>query len=199
MKKVSVNLYAFYGMGCSGCSYGSDQSSQFEVSDEVAALLSQMLAKKGEALNQDDITAAIEAGHSGLKKLYAAIEKEHRHMVVDYWLFEADNDCIYESLEPYFWQDIEDGTYEPEKSIEELIQEYRDEHPDEEDDWDWDNEEEQKGIYYNELSGEYLNWVNGHRDDYWFIAERVGIDLSVVYEDMPELEFNIEGIEDFNP
>lgn len=196
MHKVSVDISAFYGYGCGGCSYSSGQSNQFEVSDQVASLLTQMRTNKGEDIDQDDIEQALQNGLVELQDLYDAIENEHHDMVVRYWLFEADNDCIDESLEPYFWQDIENGLYEPEQSMEELINAYREEHPDEEDFWNWNDKKTQRNIYYDELCQHYLNWVNSHTDDYWFIAERVGVELDVVYEDMPDLEFTITEIKE---
>jgi len=61
--------------------------------------------------------------------------------------------------------------------------------------WNLDEQEEgRRWLYYCENREAYLNWVNSN-EDYDFIAKRTGLDLSAVYEDMPDLVFVIDSVE----
>jgi len=190
MKTIDVNIYACYGYGCCGGSYSSEETVKVEVSDEVAATIKSMQSEYKE-VNHTVFEKAIQEEHQELKSVYDAIAEKHKDIVARYWLFEADNDCIDDSLEPSFWEDIEKGLYKPEKTLEECIKDLRsqEKYPDR----DLDDEEQQRYCFYDEYCHQYLDWVNSN-EDYYFIAKRTGLDLSVVYEDMPDLEFVVNPI-----
>ena len=69
---------------------------------------------------------------------------------------------IDDSLEPAFYEDVENSEYDPE--------------PDDEDDEDYDPDDPD---YYS-CRNNYLTWVRSHTDDVWFMAERLGVDLDAV-------------------
>jgi hypothetical protein len=78
-------------------------------------------------------------------------------MEVVYWCNEA-YDCIDESLEPYFYQDVKDGLYDPE--------------PD-----DYDTESGYEPDSFEACRDNYLSWVRSHDDDPYLMADRLGIDV----------------------
>ena len=183
-KKITAELDAFYGYGCGGCSYGSDKTVEIKVSDKAASTLSALMQAKEEAdddadgLSNEDIEAAIEAGHTELKPLDDDLSHRLWEMIAHYWVFEADNDCLYDSLEEHFDQDVEDGLYEP----------VADEN---------DNDENDGELTFDDCRENYRAWVFSHENDkdgLWFVAERVGIDLGMVDIDI-ERSYKITEIE----
>ena len=171
MKQITYQLDAFYGYGCNGCSYSSEEKSQLAIEDNAGQTLRQMMNDKG--ISEEDVLHAIEAGHAELQPVHDKLHDLALDMEARYWLFEADNECIDECLEPYFDQDIEDGLYSPEP----------------------DNEDYEGELDFDACRNHYLNWVNSHDDDYWFIAERVGLSLDVVYADS-EATYTITEVEE---
>lgn len=174
MKTITVNIEYSAGMSHSGW-MGTEETITKEVSDEVAATLQDLIdaAEPDEYRSHCGATAeavaeAIEAGHTELQPLHDELCEKFYDMGERFWLFEADNDCIDESLEPAFYQDVEDGLYEPET------------------DEDFDPEYGYEPDSFEACRDNYLEWVNSHEDDLWFIADRVGCDISLVrYEDEP--------------
>ena len=170
MKQITVYIEYSAGMSHSGW-MGTEQTITKEVSDEIAATLQDLIdaAEPDEYHSQNGATAeavaeAIEEGHTELQPLHDELCEKFYDMGERFWLFESDNDCIDESLEPAFEQDVEDGLYEPE--------------PDQE---DYDGE-----LNFDACRSNYLRWVESHDDDLWFIADRVGCDISYVRsEDEP--------------
>jgi hypothetical protein len=170
---LEVYMETEYGYSCRGSSHSKEGEDNIEVSDEVLdSLFALMEAKRPTnkdefGLDYYDIDNAIEAGRTELQQLHEELVDRFYYMDEEYWLFEADNECIDESLEPYFYQDVEDGLYEPQT------------------DEDYDPESGYEPDSFEACSGNYLDWVNSHRDDHYFVAERVGVDLAACRDDDP--------------
>ena len=170
---LEVHMEASYGFSCWGGAHGTEGDGEISVSKQVLdTLLALMEAKEPMSesefgLDYNDIDNAIEAGHTELQQLHEELVDRFYYMDEEYWLFEADNECIDESLEPYFYQDVEDGLYEPET------------------DEDYDPESGYEPDSFEACRDNYLEWVNSHRDDHYFVADRVGVDLSACREDDP--------------
>jgi hypothetical protein len=88
-------------------------------------------------------------------------------MVEEYWLYEADNECLEESLSEYIERDIADGLYMPEIS-----------------------KRKRKNECGYDLDA-YYDWVCGNGHDHAFVAERVGLDLYACREDV-EVNYTIQ-------
>ena len=167
MKTITVYIEYSAGMSHSGW-MGTEETITREVSDEVAATLQALIdadepdeyrSKRG--ATAEAVAETIEAGHTELRPLHDELSEKYYKMDEEFWLFEADNECIDEALEPYFYQDVEDGLYDPEP-----------------DDEDYEGE-----LDFDACRDNYLDWVNSHDEDYEFIADRVGVDLSACRED----------------
>ena len=192
MKKITAELDAFYGYGCGGCSYGSDKTVEIEVSDEVASTISALMEAKeqedddADGLSNEDIETAIDAGHAELKPLDDDLSHRLWEMIAHYWVFEAGDDCVDESLEQYFDQDVEDGLYVPvadEKEDEDYYDDEDEEEEGEEDEEEEDEEDDGK-LTFDDCCENYRNWVFSHEDDLWFVAKRTGVDLGMVDDDV---------------
>lgn len=173
MKTITVNIEYSAGMSHSGW-MGTEETITREVSDEVAATLQALIDadepdeyRSERGATAEAVAESIEAGHTELQPLHEELSEIYYKMDEAFWLFEADNECIDEALEPYFYQDVEDGLYDPE--------------PDD----DYDPENGYEPDSFEACSGNYLEWVNSHRDDHYFVAERVGVDLAACREDNP--------------
>ena len=167
MKQISFELDSFYGYGCNGCSYSSEDSGQMQVDDTVAATLLQLkaaLPADAKGISKDAIEDAIDDGHTELQAMHDALMEKAKDMDVRYWLFEADNECIDVSLEEFFYDDVANGLYTPVP------------------DNDYDPADGYEPDEFGACRNNYLEWVNSHEDDYWFIADRIGLDLAAVYE-----------------
>ena len=195
MAKITVDLEAFYGYSCGFQSHGSDETVEIEVSDnELAALKN--LGK--EQITTEDIVAAIESGDRTLESLHEQLSEKFYYMVEEYWLYEADNECLYESLADHIEQDINDGLYTPVMSEndeddydidvieeEELDNDDEDFEEDEyEDDEDYEDDEENYDL------DAYFDWVKEH--DHEFAAERVGLDLDACRDDEVNYTINLD-------
>ena len=195
MAKITVDLEAFYGYSCGFQSHGSDETVEIEVSDnELAALKN--LGK--EQITTEDIVAAIESGDRTLESLHEQLSEKFYYMVEEYWLYEADNECLYECLADHIEQDINDGLYTPVMSENEeddydidLIEE---EEPDndnedlEEDDYEYEEDYEDDEDNYD--LDAYFDWVKEH--DHEFAAERVGLDLDACRDDEVNYTINLD-------
>ena len=182
MAKISVELDAFYGYSCGFQSRGSNETVEIEVSDNELEALKKFGKKE---ITAEDIVAAIEAGDTALESLHEQLSEKFYYMVEEYWLYEADNEFLYDNLEEQIEQDIEDGLYTPEVKEGDGF----DCHcwtGDEDDDEDSDDENEEEDNSYD--LDAYYRWVQEH--DHEFAAERVGLDLYACRED--EVNYTIE-------
>lgn len=195
MAKITVDLEAFYGYSCGFQSHGSDETVEIEVSDnELAALKN--LGK--EQITTEDIVAAIESGDRTLESLHEQLSEKFYYMVEEYWLYEADNECLYECLADHIEQDINDGLYTPVMSENEEddydIDVIEEEEPDndnedlEED--DYEDEEDYEDDEENYDLDAYFDWVKEH--DHEFAAERVGLDLDACRDDEVNYTINLD-------
>ena len=158
MKTIIVDIEIGLGYSHSGWC-GTDDAIELEVSDEIAAALQALMdAKRASTeeaveLTMEEIEDAMSAGYPELESLHDEIIDRCSDAETIYWCMEA-YDCIDESLEPFFYEDVRDGLYDPE--------------PDEE---DYDGK-----LDFDACRDNYLNWVRSHTDDPYFMAERIGID-----------------------
>ena len=173
MAKITVNLDAFYGYGCGFQSYGSNETIEVEISENEFDALKKLGKDK---ISVEDVVAAIESGDTTLQALHEQLENKFYYMVEEYWLYDADNECLYECLAEHIEQDISDGLYTPAASE-------RDEERDEEEDCENDDFEDEDD-YDEETDYDldaYYDWVQEH--DHEFVAERVGLDLDACRDD----------------
>ena len=151
MKTIVVSLDVFLGYSHHGAMV-TNGNVVIEVSDEVAAVLHSLQEGKDEELTNEDIVAAIEQGHNELQDLHDELMGRCAEQEGLYWCLEVD-DCIDDSLEPAFYEDVENGEYDP-------------------DDPDYDT-----------CRNNYLAWVRSHTDDVWFMAEHLGVDLGAASDE----------------
>ena len=188
MKQINVNISTSYGYGCNGYAYGSNGTEQLQVEDRIADILRELLTEVPninkqvgkKCIDKDLICEAMVKGYEELLPLYETLIQLGREQIAAYWVLEADNDCLDETLQPAFFQDIEDGLYTPEVSLEEFGD-------DREDD------------YYYEYKDDYLAWVENHFDeDCDFVAVRKGIDVYDIFQGKEDdnISFYIFDIED---
>ena len=193
MAKIKVDLSASYGYGCNGCGYGSEENIEIEANDTELEALRKIGTEK---ISCEDVVRTIENGDTTLQSLHEQLEEKYYYMVEEYWLYEADNECLYESLEEHVDQDIKNGLFIPGISLyyedfnhcnaddEEDCED--EEYDDEEDceDEKYDDEENEEEDNYNYDLDEYYEWVKGH--DHAFVAERVGLDLDACRDEDAE-------------
>ena len=186
MAKISVELDAFYGYSCGFQSHGSNETVEIEVSDNELEALKKFGKKE---ITAEDIVAAIEAGDTSLESLHEQLSEKFYYMVEEYWLYEADNECLYECLADHIELDINDGLYTPEVKEGDGFDchcwagDDEEESEDEEtDDEDYDDEEDDYDL------DAYFDWVKEH--DHEFAAERVGLDLDACRDD--EVNYTIK-------
>ena len=191
MAKITVELEAFYGYSCGFQSHGSNETVELEVSDsELDAL--KKLGK--EQITAEDIVAAIESGDTTLQSLHDKLEEKFYYMVEEYWLYEADNECLSESLAAALEKDLNDGIYPP-VSYSELMNWYETGDIDDNkldflvgfDDGGYLYEDQVKEKYDEFIHEKYYDWVKEH--DHEFVAERVGLDLDACRDD--EVDYTI--------
>ena len=186
MPKITVDLEAFYGYSCGFQGHGSNETIEVEISDDELAALKQIDEDK---VSSEDVIASIEDGDPTLEPLHDKLSDAFYNMVEEYWLFEAYNEFLYESLEAAIKSDIADGLYEPT-----YVEEDDDDSFDcsccaawaEAADEDADADENSKPYTLNSTQENYdldayYEWVKEH--DHWFIAERVGLDLDACHDD----------------
>lgn len=185
MAKITVDLEAFYGYSCGFQSHGSDETVEIEVSDnELAALKN--LGK--EQITTEDIVAAIESGDRTLESLHEQLSEKFYYMVEEYWLYEADNECLDECLAEHIEQDMSEGIYPP-VTYDELIEWYETGDIDSDkldflagfDEGGYLYEDQIEEKYDEFIRERYYDWVKEH--DHEFAAERVGLDLDACRDD----------------
>ena len=180
MVKINVKLEAFYGSGCGGCCYGSEENFEIDINEQEFEALQKMGIKE---ISFETVVKAIENGETTLQLLHEKLEEELYYMVEEYWLYEADNECLYESLEEHIEKDIREGLYSPRTSSDEYfnchsmtLNTENDEEYCADQDYDEDYEEGQR----HDLDA-YYDWIKEH--DHAFAAERVGLDLNACRDD----------------
>ena len=185
MAKITVELEAFYGYSCGFQSHGSNETVELEISDnELGAL-----KKFGkEQITAEDIVAAIESGDTTLQSLHEKLEEKFYYMVEEYWLYEADNECLDECLAEHIEQDMSEGIYPP-VTYDELIEWYETGDIDSDkldflagfDEGGYLYEDQIEEKYDEFIRERYYDWVKEH--DHEFVAERVGLDLDACRDD----------------
>jgi hypothetical protein len=120
MAKITVELEAFYGYSCGFQSHGSNETVELEISDDELDALKK-LGK--EQITAEDIVDAIESGDNTLNSLHEQLSEKFYYMVEEYWLYEADNECLDECLAEHIEQDMSEGIYPP-VTYDELIEWY---------------------------------------------------------------------------
>lgn len=185
MAKITVELEAFYGYSCGFQGHGSNETVELDVSDsELDAL-----KKFGkEQITAEDIVAAIESGDTTLQSLHEKLEEKFYYMVEEYWLYEADNECLDECLAEHIEQDMSEGIYPP-VTYDELIEWYETGDIDSDkldflagfDEGGYLYEDQIEEKYDEFIRERYYDWVKEH--DHEFAAERVGLDLDACRDD----------------
>lgn len=191
MAKITVELKAFYGYSCGFQGHGSNETVELEVSDsELDAL-----KKFGkEQITAENIVAAIESGDATLKSLHEQLSEKFYYMVEEYWLYEADNECLDECLAEHIEQDMSEGIYPP-VTYDELIEWYETGDIDSDkldflagfDEGGYLYEDQIEEKYDEFIRERYYDWVKEH--DHEFVAERVGLDLDACRDD--EVDYTI--------
>ena len=191
MAKITVELEAFYGYSCGFQSHGSNETVELDVSDsELDAL-----KKFGkEQITAEDIVAAIESGDNTLNSLHEQLSEKFYYMVEEYWLYEADNECLDECLAEHIEQDMSEGIYPP-VTYDELIEWYETGDIDSDkldflagfDEGGYLYEDQIEEKYDEFIRERYYDWVKEH--DHEFVAERVGLDLDACRDD--EVDYTI--------
>ena len=182
MAKIIVDLEAFYGYSCGFQGHGSEETDEIEVSDKELDALKKLGKEK---ITAENIVAAIEEGDTILESLHEQLSEKFYYMVEEYWLYEADNEFLYECLADHIKQDISDGLYTPSSSESDDFESYSwddsedDENCEDEDDYEDDEEYDDDQDY--DLDA-YFAWVQKH--DHEFVAERVGLDLDACRDDV---------------
>ena len=185
MAKITVELEAFYGYSCGFQGHGSNETVELEVSDSEL----EALKKFGkEQIRAEDIVAAIESGDTTLQSLHEKLEEKFYYMVEEYWLYEADNECLDECLAEHIEQDMSEGIYPP-VTYDELIEWYETGDIDSDkldflagfDEGGYLYEDQIEEKYDEFIRERYYDWVKEH--DHEFAAERVGLDLDACRDD----------------
>jgi hypothetical protein len=185
MAKITVELEAFYGYSCGFQSHGSNETVELEISDDELDALKK-LGK--EQITAEDIVDAIESGDNTLNSLHEQLSEKFYYMVEEYWLYEADNECLDECLAEHIEQDMSEGIYPP-VTYDELIEWYETGDIDSDkldflagfDEGGYLYEDQIEEKYDEFIRERYYDWVKEH--DHEFAAERVGLDLDACRDD----------------
>ena len=110
MATIKVDLNAFYGYGHGGGCYGSNETIEVEINDQELDALRKLGAKE---ISCEAVMETIESGDTTLQSLHKRLEEKFYYMVEEYWLYEADNECLHESLRESFNADVKSGIYPP--------------------------------------------------------------------------------------
>lgn len=191
MAKITVELEAFYGYSCGFQSHGSNETVELEISDDELDALKK-LGK--EQITAEDIVDAIESGDNTLSSLHEQLSEKFYYMVEEYWLYEADNECLDECLAEHIEQDMSEGIYPP-VTYDELIEWYETGDIDSDkldflagfDEGGYLYEDQIEEKYDEFIRERYYDWVKEH--DHEFAAERVGLDLDACRDD--EVNYSI--------
>ena len=199
MAKINVTLNAFYGYGCSGCGYGSNDSIEVEITNAELDAIREINASE---VSRNAIMEVLENGNSLLESLHDRLDEECYYMVEEYWLFEADNECLNESLAESMEKDLGEGIYTHPVSFDEFVEQLKTgeiklENKDlgylkelgfeDEYEYDFEDEEDLQYKYRSYLWDKYYDWICEH--DHEFIAERVGLDIDACRDD--EIDYTI--------
>lgn len=157
MKQITVSLELFFYSHHG--SEGTDGCVTHEVSDEVAADLQTLLDRLEKPLDRGIIEYAIEKGHTLLQDLHNELLSRCHYQFLLHACLEEDQD-IDMALEPAFYEDVESDEYEPVA------------------DFDADDDEEVE-LNFDNCRDHYLAWVRSHKDDLYFMAERLDVDIYV--------------------
>ena len=183
--QIKVELEAFYGYSCGFQSHGSNETVELEISEnELDAL--KKLGK--EQIMAEDIVDVIESGDNTLNSLHEQLSEKFYYMVEEYWLYEADNECLDECLAEHIEQDMSEGIYPP-VTYDELIEWYETGDIDSDkldflagfDEGGYLYEDQIEEKYDEFIRERYYDWVKEH--DHEFAAERVGLDLDACRDD----------------
>lgn len=185
MAKIKVELNASYGCDCMGCSYGSEETIEIEVNEQELEALRKLGA---EEISCEAVVEAIENGETALQSLHEQLEEKFYYMVEEYWLYEADNECLDECLAEHIEQDMSEGIYPP-VTYDELIEWYETGDIDSDkldflagfDEGGYLYEDQIEEKYDEFIRERYYDWVKEH--DHEFAAERVGLDLDACRDD----------------
>lgn len=186
MAQINVKLEASYGYGCSGCGYGSEEDVMLEVADNELEVL-RKLGK--DEVTRDEVLEAIACGDNALEELHNRIQRACFGIMEEYWLFEAYNECLEDSLRESFDEDVEAGIYTS-ISFEEFVEMAKSGDIDFEalhfgdfldNDIDFEYEDDVEYRYDSYVLSCYYDWVCEH--DHWFVAERVGVDLDACHDE----------------
>ena len=184
MATIKVELNAFYGYGHGGGSYGSNETIEVEINDQELDALRKLGAKE---ISCEAVMETIDSGDTTLQSLHERLEEKFYYMVEEYWLYEADNECLDECLAEHIEQDINAGLYTPEVKEGDGYCWDDDEEEEETDDEDYDDEEDEDEDESDYDLDAYFDWVKEH--DHEFAAERVGLDLDACRDD--EVDYTI--------
>lgn len=185
MATISVKLESSYGSDCCGCGYGSNDNITVEISDIELTALRRIGADN---IKRDAVVAAIENGETVLQALSDKLDEACFYMEENYWLFEADNECLVYSLSEAFESDIENGVYE-QMSFEEFVERLKNNELEtdglkfgalDDDDYDFGDGKDLEYKYKNYILNPYYAWVCEHNHE--FIAERVGLDIDACHD-----------------
>jgi hypothetical protein len=208
MEKIQVSLGALYGYSCDGCSHSSNENIEVEIDDAQLEALRRIGKEK---ITCKDVAKAIKKGVTVLEALHKELEDKSYYMIEEYWLYEAYNEFLHESLTEAIIKDVRDGLYTPVKKEDE--EETFDCHcniPFYEDDADGEEEEENANTDDNQSNYDRLNdddWDEDEDDvDQWdlddyydwvcsdhdhaFVAERIGLNLEACRDD--EVSYTIQ-------
>ena len=185
MAKIKVELNASFGCDCMGCGYGSEEVIEIEVNEQELEALRKL--GSGE-ISCEAVVEAIESGDTTLQSLHEKLEEKFYYMVEEYWLYEADNECLDECLAKHIEQDMSEGIYPP-VTYDELIEWYETGDIDSDkldflagfDEGGYLYEDQIEEKYDEFIRERYYDWVKEH--DHEFAAERVGLDLDACRDD----------------
>ena len=185
MAKITVELEAFYGYSCGFQSHGSNETVELEISDNELDTLKKLGKKQ---ITAEDIVNVIESGDNTLNSLHEQLSEKFYYMVEEYWLYEADNECLEECLAEHIEQDMSEGIYPP-VTYDELIEWYETGDIDSDkldflagfDEGGYLYEDQIEEKYDEFIRERYYDWVKEH--DHEFAAERVGLDLDACRDD----------------
>ena len=191
MAKIKVELNAFYGYGHGGGCYGSNETIEIEINDQELDALRKLGT---EEISCEAVMETIESGDTTLQSLHERLEEKFYYMVEEYWLYEADNECLSESLAAALEKDLNDGIYPP-VSYSELMSWYETGDIDDDkldflvgfDEGGYLYEDQIEEKYDEFIREKYYDWVKEH--DHEFVAERVGLDLDACRDD--EVDYTI--------
>ena len=191
MATIKVELDAFYGYGHGGGCYGSNETIEVEINDQELDALRKLGAKE---ISCEAVMETIESGDTTLQSLHERLEEKFYYMVEEYWLYEADNECLSESLAAALEKDLNDGIYPP-VSYSELMSWYETGDIDDDkldflagfDEGGYLYEDQIEEKYDEFIHEKYYDWVKEH--DHEFVAERVGLDLDACRDD--EVDYTI--------